>query len=60
MACEAEMRGLVTCDFAGSLLCVVERRRCVVLGMELLWSGDAYLDRMFEGAAVCHVEEDTF
>ncbi len=50
------MRGLVTCDFAGAnllpvaLLCGVERRRCVVLGMERLWPGDAFLEMIFEGA----------
>ncbi len=36
------MRGLVTCDFAVALLCVVERRRCVVLGMERSGPGDAF------------------
>jgi hypothetical protein len=40
VACHAEMRGLVTCYFAVSFVCGVERRRCVVLGMESLWSGD--------------------
>ncbi len=50
MAFDAEIRGLVTCDFAGALLCGVERRRCVVLGKERLWPGDAFLEMIFEGA----------
>jgi hypothetical protein len=37
------MRGLVTFDFAEALLCVVERRRCVVLGIQRVWPGDAFL-----------------
>ena len=40
----------MTCDFAGSLLCGVERRRCVVLGKERLWPGDAFLEMLFEVA----------
>ncbi len=51
--CSFDMGGLVTCDFAGALLCVVERRRCVVLGMEPFWPGDAIWRSCFEGAVAC-------
>ncbi len=44
------MRGLVTCNFAGALLCGVERRRCFVLGKEWLWPGDAFLEMLFKVA----------
>ncbi len=39
---------------AVSFLCVIERRRGVVLGMERIWPSDAILvDLMFDGAGVC-------
>ncbi len=45
-----EMGVFVTLWFAGSFLCTVERRRGVVLGMELLWPSAACFF-VFEGAS---------
>ncbi len=46
------MRGLVMCDFADALLRGDERRRCVVLGKERQWPGDAVLGMLNEWAVV--------
>jgi hypothetical protein len=47
LRCGFDIRGLVTYDFAVSFVCGVERRRCVVLGSEQLWPGDAFLEMLF-------------